>query len=395
MKKIMILGAGIYQVPLIKTAKEMGLYTIVCSIDGNYPGFKHADKVYHVNTTDKEAVLKIAIEENIDGIVTTGTDVAVVTIGYVCDQMNLTGLTYDSGKLVSDKSLMKKAFMKHGVSTARFFEVSSKEELAKALEVLTFPLIIKAVDLSGSRGIYVVENKEIASELFDKVMEATKKDYCIIEEFIEGEEFGAQAFVFDGELKFVLPHGDYVFMGDTGVPVGHFAPYNMSDDIIQQAIDVTEKAAKALKVNNAAMNCDYILRDGKVYVIEIGARAGATCLVELVSLYYGMNFYEQIIRAAMNDNPDFSRTTQNELVPNASMLMYSNESGIIEIQENHNEMKNDDIIDISFDYNIGDEIHAFQNGTHRIGQIIVKGKSLEACEKLLKECENNVKISVK
>ena len=45
MKKILILGAGIYQVPLIKTAKRMGLYTIVASIPGNYPGFELADKV--------------------------------------------------------------------------------------------------------------------------------------------------------------------------------------------------------------------------------------------------------------------------------------------------------------------------------------------------------------
>ncbi len=58
--KILILGAGIYQVPLIKKAKEMGLYTIVCSIEGNYPGFAFADQVYYVNTTDIEGCLSVA-----------------------------------------------------------------------------------------------------------------------------------------------------------------------------------------------------------------------------------------------------------------------------------------------------------------------------------------------
>ena len=75
MKKIMILGAGIYQVPLIKTAKKLGLYTIVVSIPGNYPGFELADKVYYENTVDDEKILEIAKEEQIDGIITTGTDV--------------------------------------------------------------------------------------------------------------------------------------------------------------------------------------------------------------------------------------------------------------------------------------------------------------------------------
>ena len=67
MKKIMILGAGIYQVPLIKTAKKLGLYTIVVSIPGNYPGFELADKVYYENTVDDEKILEIAKEEQITG----------------------------------------------------------------------------------------------------------------------------------------------------------------------------------------------------------------------------------------------------------------------------------------------------------------------------------------
>ena len=53
MKKILILGAGIYQVPLIKTAKKLGIYTIVASIPGNYPGFELADKVYYCPAPNK------------------------------------------------------------------------------------------------------------------------------------------------------------------------------------------------------------------------------------------------------------------------------------------------------------------------------------------------------
>ena len=63
MKKLMIMGAGIYRVPLIKKAKEMGIYTIAVSIPGNYPGFAHADKVYYENTVDYEKILEIAREE--------------------------------------------------------------------------------------------------------------------------------------------------------------------------------------------------------------------------------------------------------------------------------------------------------------------------------------------
>ena len=99
MKKLMVMGAGIYQVPLIKAAREMGIYTIAVSIPGNYPGFGYADEVLHINTVDSEAVLKAAQERQIDGICTAGTDVAVMTIGRVNDAMGLSGISYEAAKI--------------------------------------------------------------------------------------------------------------------------------------------------------------------------------------------------------------------------------------------------------------------------------------------------------
>ena len=118
MKKIMILGAGTYQVPLIKTAKRMGLYTIVVSIPGNYQGFALADAVYELDTRDKEEILKAAKKEQIDAICTSGTDVAVATIGYVCEKMGLSGIPQKAAAVLTDKALMKEAFLKGNVSAA-------------------------------------------------------------------------------------------------------------------------------------------------------------------------------------------------------------------------------------------------------------------------------------
>lgn len=94
MKKLFILGAGIYQVPLIKAARNLGYYTIVTSIPGNYPGFKYADKVYYENTTDYKALLEIAKEEKIDGVLTAGTDVAVISQGYIAENLGLIGPSF-------------------------------------------------------------------------------------------------------------------------------------------------------------------------------------------------------------------------------------------------------------------------------------------------------------
>ena len=191
MTKIMILGAGIYQVPLIETAKKMGLYTIVVSIPGNYPGFALADKVYYENTVDEDKILEIAKKERIKGIVTSGTDVCMKTVGRVCDAMGLNGLSYEASKVAVDKMLMKSRYEEYGVRTARFRRVSfSDPDIRKTIRDLNFPLIFKSVDSSGSRGIIRVNSSDEFTSSMDYVRENTRKDYFLVEEFIEGEEFG-------------------------------------------------------------------------------------------------------------------------------------------------------------------------------------------------------------
>ena len=391
MKKLMILGAGIYQVPLIKQAKKMGLYTIVVSIKGNYPGFAFADKIYYEDTTNYDTVLKIAREEKINGIVTTGTDVAVITIGKVCEEMNLSGLSFDAAKIASNKLLMKTKYEEFEVRTARFRKVPFDIELVKEATVaLNFPLIFKAVDTSGSRGIIRVNSVEEFESAMAYAKSATKLDYFIVEEFLVGDEFGAQAFVLNGKVQFILPHGDYVFKGDTGVPIGHFAPYDMSNEIIQDAKIQLEKAVKAMGLDNCAINADFMLANGKTYVLEIGGRCGATCLAELTSIYYGFNYYEKVILAALGEKVSFE---SDKAEANASMLLMSDKDGKIVSQENTN-LPEENLVEVQFDYQIGDEVSKFKVGPHRIGHVITKGKTLNDAVDLLNRAIDKIKIQV-
>ncbi len=397
MKKILILGAGIYQVPLIKVAKKLGIYTIVASIQGNYPGFELADKVYYENTTDHRKILSIARREQVDGIVTAGTDVAVITIGKVCDALGLKGLSAEAAELATDKLLMKQCYEKHGVRSAKFRKVSFDDEhYANIISDLSLPVMFKSVDSSGSRGIVKVNSPSEFDSARNIVLDNTRSDYFIVEEYIEGEEFGAQAFVQDGKLEFILPHGDYVFNGDTGVPIGHFAPYDLDPAIIEDSRQQLIAATRAMQLNNCAINADFILKDGQTYVLELGGRSGATCLAELVSIYYGFDYYEKIIRVAIGEKVDFGvdvNSTEQDGVANASMLLMSDKDGVIKSQTNSN-AEHPDIVEIQFDYKPGDPVHAFRVGPHRIGHVITKGKSLDDAVELLHKALDNISIEV-
>ncbi len=386
----MVMGAGTYQVPLIKKAREMGVYTIVVSIPGKYPGFAFADEICYEDTVNYDKILQIAKEKQIDGIVTAGTDVAVITIGKVCDELGLTGLSFEAAQIASNKIRMKKKYEEYGVRTARFREVSFEEDMYEAVRGLDFPLIFKAVDTSGSRGIVRVDSVSEFEEARRVVKENTRTDFFIIEEFIEGKEFGAQAFVYHGEVKFILPHGDYVFQGDTGVPIGHFAPYELDDAIIADAKVQLEKAIVAMGLDNCAINADFILKDDKTYVLELGGRSGATCLAELVSIYYGFDYYEKLVQAALGEEVEFPQT---QAVPNASMLLRSEKDGVICSIENRNR-PDEDIYAIQFDYGVGDRVKKFHVGPNRIGHVITKGKTLDAAVEKLHEALEQITVTV-
>jgi len=391
MKKLMIMGAGIYQVPLIRTAREMGIYTIAVSIPGTYPGFAYADEVLHINTVDAEAVLQAAKERKIDGICTAGTDVAVMTIGRVNDELGLSGISYSAARIACDKVLMKQCYEEHGVRTARYRKVYFNENVDEKIEGLQYPLIIKIVDSSGSRGITRVDRPDQIQAAITNAQAYTRKDYYIVEEFIIGREFGAQAFVMDGKVQFILPHGDYIFHGSTGVPAGHFAPYELSEEAQKDCCETCEKAILAMGLDNCAVNCDFIMRDGKTYVLEIGGRSGATCLAELVSIYYGYDYYKKIIEVALGQKPDFPK---DKAVPNASNLLMSDKDGEIIALANRNPKSDSNICEVCFDYTIGDQVKKFHVGPNRIGHVVTKGRTLAEATAALDRALKNIEIEV-
>mgnify|MGYP002576313221 CR=1 FL=1 len=391
MKKILILGAGIYQVPLIKKVKDLGHYAIVSSIPGNYPGFALADKVYYESTVDKEAILRVARTENIDAILTTGTDVAIKTIGYVCDELHLAGITKSCAEKVTNKALMKRCMVDGKVRTASFEKVHSVDEAVAVCERMEFPVMFKCVDKSGSRGIFKVTDKKDIKNAFLYAKENTQKPYIIIEKFIDGYEIGVDGYIGDGDY-YIVPHDKIVYNnGATNVPIGHIFPYLCNSiekkDLKLQII----KAANALGMKNTFFNADIMIKDGKSYIIEIGARAGGTCIPELMSIHLGVDYYGLMVANALGEKIVLKA---NDDVAAVGELLLSQVSGKIESIYS-GEDKLGGLCQISMDYQVGDEIKAFRVGPDRIGQIIVKGNTVDDALNNLSEAKKQFKIIVK
>lgn len=389
-KKLVVLGGGVSQVPLIRKAKELGLHVIVVSKPGGYPGLALADQVWDIDTTDAGQIAKAAARERVNGVCTTGTDVAVPAIGRTAAALGLAGVPYEAALLCSDKRRMKEALLRHGVRTASYVTVGGEEEARAAFAQLGAPVIFKAVDGAASKGVVRVDAAEQIPYACSVAMAHTREREFIVEKFIEGVEFGAQAFVHRGELKFVLPHGDMMFHGDAGVPVGHYMPLELPPSTLAAVKDTLVRSVRALGMNDCAVNADMMLCGDGIYVLEVGARAGATCLPELVSTYLGFDYYEQMIRAALGMRPLFPQQASQ---PCACCLLMSPADGRI-ARQRYTGSADPDVLQVSFDYREGDTVRRFRIGTDRIGHIIAKGSDAAEALAALERAKARVEIEI-
>ncbi len=387
----MVLGAGVMQLPLIKKIREMGHFALVVGIKGNYPGLQFANQAEFVDFNDADKVVELGRKEKIDAVWTCGLDMPVKTMSIVSERLGLPGISASAGEVVSDKMKMKECFMKGGVRTARFIIAKTLAEGKKAFEELNKPVMFKMVDGQGSTGIVKVCRENEIEHAYECIQSHTKCDYYIVEEFISGEKIGIEAFVQNGKLKMVMPNGEYVFHGITGVPLGHYVPYG-DQSLYDACRKQLEILVKSLKLGTCALNIDAIVHNEEIYILEIGARCGATMLAETVSIFYGFDYYEKMILAALGEEIDL--TPQPGGCPNATMTLMSDRDGTIVFQENRNP-PDSNIITVQFDKEQGSPVRKFSCGIDRIGHVIVKGKTLEQVQNLLQKTIKNIVIDIK
>lgn len=392
MRKLLILGAGIYQVPLIMKAKEMGLHTIAASYAGNYPGLKLADEVWEVDTTDYRRLTALAEEAGISGVCTSGTDVAIISLGAICEALKLPGVPLDCARTVTDKAFMKRAFLEHQVSTPASFPVSSLEEAQEIFRKLSPPVIVKAVDSSGSRGVTRADTLDGLSAAYHAAGRVTKKDYVLVEKFVEAEEIGVDGFISNGKICFLLSHKKFTHsVNGTTLPEGHGFPYHCSPTLEREILKQMGRAIAAVGMDNCAINADVLVSGDCAWILEIGARAGATCIPELISAYCGFDYYEQMIRQSLGEAPVFTRKSPR---PCMAKLLFSGCDGILtDIDENRLASLRRRCIDVSLDYPVGTHIEKVQNGTSRIGQVILETADEHELDEMMSRIRQAIKVN--
>lgn len=310
-KKLLVLAAGILQVPVIKKAKEMGIYVIAADGDPNAVGLKYADKAIVVNITSEEDVLKVARKEKIDGVIHPCSEVSMNVMGRLNDELGLSGITKEQAIRATNKHLMREAFEMGGAPSPKSILTENSEDAWKHLQNdFSTDGILKPSRNSGSRGIAKVSrdmDKADFVKAYDIAFNESRDKSVLLEQFIEGPEFSIEIIVWNGKVN-VLTVTDKKTTGTPHfVELGHNQPSCYSAEEVEILKAAAVSGVKALGVNNCACHAEAKLMDGKAYLMEIGARLGGDFIsTELTHLSTGIDMVAAAINVALGIEPDLN-----------------------------------------------------------------------------------------
>lgn len=299
MKKVILLNAGHTEIPIINELKKMGVYVITSGNRPDMPGHKLADQYIQADYSDKEAILKIVQTEKIDGIVSCAYDLGLVTSAYVAEQMGWKGHdTYENTCLLHQKDLFKDLCEKMQIRNPKSVPFTDKDSAMTYIRDVEYPIIVKAVDQASGIGILRANNEKEAIYAVENAFEKSKAKRIVIEPFIVGNQESFVAFVVNKRVVVSMtcncysPINPYLIQTET-MPSDNF------EIVKAELIETTEKLFRELDLVDGLITIQYIVKNGKPYVIEMMRRCLGNRFLTPVTMVTGYPWYQAMVMAEL------------------------------------------------------------------------------------------------
>ena len=396
MKKILVLGCSAQQIVAIKTAQKLGYYTVLCDYLPDNPGQYEADKFYLVSTTDKDAVLEVARNEQVDGVLAYASDPAAPTAAYIAEKLGLSGAPYHSVETLCNKDQFRKFLIENGFSTPKAKGYASAEDALKEKENFEFPIIIKPVDSSGSKGATVLQTEDGLKNALDFAFSFSRCHRIIVEHFIEKKHpylIGGDVFIENGKIVLwglLNCHRDNCV--NPLVPVGKSYPLQLEDEDIQHVKETLSSMVEKLRISNGSMNVELVVdKSNRVWPIDVGPRSGGNMIPDLLGDMFGVDIAEMSVKAAMG-----AAIKGNIHEPNgfyATHNLHSNKNGIYKDILFSPEIE--PYIYRKYLYKkLGDEVEYFDNAAKCLGIVFFKFPDETTMKKILEHVNELITVEL-
>lgn len=393
MRKILLLGGSAQQTIAIKTAKKNGYYTVLCDFLPDNPGQYVADKFYLVSTTDKEAVLKVALAEKVDGILAYASDPAAPTAAYVAEKMGLPTNPYQAVETLCNKDRFREFLRTNGFNTPVAKGYGNKNVNTS---LFSLPVIVKPVDSSGSKGATVLRDWNGLDEALDFAFSFSRSHRAIVEEFIEKKHeylIGGDIFVCDGKIVLwglLNCHRDDSV--NPLVPVGKSYPLLIDKEDEGSVQKTLQSMVDKLGIRFGSVNVELIVdKNNRVWPIDIGPRAGGNMIPDLLGMIFGVDVIEMAVLTAMGEQVICKPGSVTAFY--ATHNLHTNKNGTYKGIEFSEELEKR-IIGKCIYKKAGDKVEYFDNAAKALGILFLKFENQEEMRVILGDINKYYKVVV-
>lgn len=397
MKKILLLGGSTQQIPAIEYANEQGYYTVLCDYLADNPGQDYAKKFYCVSTTDKDAILEVAKNEKVDGVVAYASDPAAPTAAYVAEKLGLPTNPYKSVETLAFKDKFRDFLEENKFNCPKAKGFSSIESAKEEINQFTFPVMVKPIDSSGSKGVSKVESIDNFESAFTTALNNSRSKNIIIEEFIEQDHeymIGGDCFVVDGEVVywgFLNCHRDPRV--NALVPVGKSYPLLISEDRIKQVKREIQRVVDLLHIEFGGFNVEAMI-DSKerVFLIEMGPRNGGNMIPDFLKMIHGVDLIGATVEAAMG-NKNFQIEQKSNSGFYATHNLHTDKDGLFQTVQYKNGIEDKILKEVIYKKK-GDSVQYFDGANKAIGIVFFKFDTQEEQMDFTNSPENWIEVIV-
>ena len=297
-KRLLILGGMRFSCEIVNKAREMGVYTLVADYNSvkDSPGKQIADEAVDISVLDVDAVVSFIRNNSIDGVIVGFNDMLLPYYAEICEK---SGLPCYGTKEQFETLIAKDQYK----ALCRRFDVPTIPEYDQEDQNIEFPVLVKPVDNSGSRGISICHNRQELEQAIESGKRASKIGKVIIERYMDGREV---------TVFWTFQNGNYYLSALANRHVKH----NQGDDVIPLPVGYTfpsvflpwyreeveancRRMFRHLGLKDGMMFMQCKVDNGRCYVYDLGYRLTGSLEYKILERVCGYNPLEMMICFAL------------------------------------------------------------------------------------------------
>ena len=398
-KKLMLLGGIRYLLPVIKAAHEQGYYVITADYLPDNIAHKYSDEYVNVSIIDKEAVLKVAREKEIDGIMSFGVDPGVIAASYVQNQMGLPSFgPFESVEILQNKDKFRAFLSQNGFNVPWAFGFDSVQDAFNSRDKFSYPLIVKPTDSAGSKGCTRVDNEGGLEDALSYALKHSIGGHIIVEEFLEkrGCSSDTDSYAENGVLKFVSFSAQRFDEKAVNpyTPAAYSWPSTFTPEEEQYLTSEIQRLITLLGMKTSVFNIETrVGTNGKPYIMELTPRGGGNRLCEMLRYATGVDLITAITRAMVGDDPGVVKQKPYD-GHWAEIILHADKSGIFQRLEVDATL-NAEVVEEDLWVKPGDLVHGFEGANDAIGTLVLRFENSSELERNLQKLDKWISVIVK